>query len=161
MQAKNLMRQLPLLIPSLLLLLLAPHSYASCLEKKSLKQLDTHYEQAIRNGDTDFLSQLLKDEFIWVHSLASQTESKSDLLARVGDKNYQKPVARTSERVAVLNAGSTAVVTGYTTVEKRNGDDSTRASRYHFMRTYLLENGRCQLLASKTGKVWSSETGTL
>ncbi|WP_308363648.1 MULTISPECIES: nuclear transport factor 2 family protein [unclassified Microbulbifer] len=154
------MRHLPHLIP-ILLLFLSPHSSASCLEEKPLKQLDTRYEQALRNGDTDFLAQLLKDEFIWVHTLASQTESKSDLLTRVGDKNYQQPVARTSKEVSVLNAGNTAVITGYTTVEQRNDDNSTRAARYHFMRTYILENGQCRLLASKTGKVWSSETGPL
>jgi ketosteroid isomerase-like protein len=148
------MHHIRLFIPALLLLLSSPSLASTCLQESALKQLDHRYEQAIRSADTEFLAQLLKEEFIWVHNRAVQIESKTDLLTRLQDASYQPPKARASEEVAVRSAGSTAVLTGYTTVEQFNDDGkTTRWSRYHFMRTYILENGSCRLLAGKTVKV--------
>jgi hypothetical protein len=145
-----------------LLAVCAPAFSSSCLEAPALLKLDADYEQAVRTGDTDFLAQLLSDEFIWVHNLAVEIETKPVLLARLQKAGYKQPKARTSENLTVRRLDNTAIVTGYTTVEQFNPDgETTRASRYHFMRTYVLVDGQCQLLANKTVKVWSSNPDDL
>lgn len=129
---------------------------ADCLESEALKALDRQYEEALRVGDPAFMEKLLLEEFVWVHNHAVSAEPKSDLVKRLGE-GHEKPLARTSEEVQVRRAGNTAVITGFTTVEKADADGSNRrANRYHFMRTYVADGEECRLLAGQTMKVWSS-----
>lgn len=55
-------------------------------------------------------------------------------------------VSRTSSDVEVRNFGSTAVVTGFTRVERPDG----AVQNYNFMRTYSVSAGDCRLLANHT-----------
>ncbi|WP_041522156.1 nuclear transport factor 2 family protein [Gilvimarinus agarilyticus] len=129
---------------------------ADCLEPKALQALDYRYEQALRTADREFLQHLLRPDFVWVHNLAVAHESKAELLSRLG-ANYQRPKSREPSEVVVLRAGDTAVIHGLSTVDKFT-DGPRHANRYRFMRTYVLHDGDCYLLAGQTMKVWSTES---
>ncbi|BFM19264.1 nuclear transport factor 2 family protein [Gilvimarinus japonicus] len=129
---------------------------ADCLDSEPLQGLDYQYEQALRVGDREFLQQLLLPYFVWVHNHAVAHESKADLLARLGP-DYQPLKSRESSEVEVIRALDTAVIHGLSTVDKFT-DGPRHANSYRFMRTYVLRDGRCRLLAGQTMKVWSTES---
>lgn len=131
---------------------------APCLPTPDLIALDTRYEDATRRGDAAFLDQLLAEDFVWVHTLASAIEDKSVILARARKPAEPAPKARTTSGVRAHILGDTVVLRGLSTVEQWNADGKTwRSNRYQFMRTYVNDNGHCKLLALQTMKVWSSE----
>nr|WP_315402071.1 nuclear transport factor 2 family protein [uncultured Duganella sp.] len=140
-----------------LLAALTPLAQAtSCLPATELIERDRQYEEALRVGDVAFLARWLADDYVWVHNLASQTEDKAAVLAR-----SRRPAvahkSRTTSDVHAHASGATVVLRGLSTVEQWNADGQTwRANRYQFMRTYVTIDGRCQLLAVQTMKVWSS-----
>ncbi len=131
---------------------------ADCLEADALKRLDGQYEDALRVGNPEFLRALLADDFVWVHNHAVEAEDKATLVGRVGE-GHEEPLARRSEEVEYRRLDSTAVLTGFTTVEKapREEGGEVRGNKYHFMRTYVAVDGHCHLLSNQTMKVWSSE----
>ena len=138
-------------------LLITPQfTLADCLAPEALKALDYQYEQALRTGDREFLQQLLRPDFVWVHNHAVAHEGKADLLARLG-ADYQPPKSRESSEVVVIRSDETAVIHGLSTVDKFT-DGPRRANSYRFMRTYVLQEGECYLLAGQTMKVWSTES---
>lgn len=141
----------------LLLLLFCPALHAAdCLAPEQLKVLDRQYEEALRNGDPEFIETLLLEDFVWVHNHASSSETKAGLIARLGE-GYEQPLARESEQVRVRQVDRTAVISGFTTVIQADPDGANRrANRYHFMRTYVAQGDNCRLLANQTMKVWSS-----
>ena len=128
---------------------------ADCLDDSPLKSLDYQYEQAIRTADIDFLAATLLPDYVWVHNHAVVYETKPMLLARLGE-GYQPPKSREQTEVSVRRAGDSAVITGYSTVDKFT-DGPRRANRYHFIRTWVKSDAGCQLLAAQTMKVWSTE----
>lgn len=129
---------------------------ADCLAPEQLKALDRQYEQALRKGDPEFMADLLAENFVWVHNHAGSRETKSVLMARLGD-GHDAPLSRESEAVEVRRLDKTAVISGFTTVTKADAEGENRqANRYHFMRTYVAQGGNCRLLANQTMKVWSS-----
>ncbi|MGV7207616.1 nuclear transport factor 2 family protein [Oxalobacteraceae bacterium A2-2] len=131
---------------------------APCLPTPELIALDTQYEDATRRGDAAFLDQLLAEDFVWVHTLASAIEDKSVILARARKPAGEPPKSRTTSGVRAHILGDTVVLRGLSTVEQWNADGKTwRSNRYQFMRTYVNDNGRCKLLALQTMKVWSSD----
>lgn len=123
---------------------------ASCLPVSELVARDRQYEEALRVGDTAFLDQLLHDNYVWVHTLATQIEDKPTLLARL------KPAptahkSRTTSEVHAHVAGDTVALRGLSTVEQWNADGkSWRINRYQFMRTYASVGGACKLVAVQT-----------
>lgn len=124
-------------------------SAAPCLPAPALIALDSKYEEALRVGDVPFLQSLLADEYVWVHSLGSQIESRSSLLARLAKPVVYK--ARFTGDVAVHVQGDTSVVRGVSTTEQWNADGTTwRTNRYQFMRTYVNVDGQCKLLSVQT-----------
>src|SRR5690554_3218526 len=130
---------------------------AKCLEPSRLKVLDAQYEEALRVEDTKFLNKLLADNYVWVHNLASDIETKPGLLKRLKDLN-KVPKARVSHDITAHRLANTVVLDGLSSVDKYNPDGKTfRTSRYRFMRTYVAHNGQCKLLSVQTMKVWSSE----
>lgn len=130
---------------------------AECLEPSRLKVLDAQYEEALRVGDTKFLKELLADDYVWVHNLASDIETKPGLLKRLKDLD-EVPKARVSHDITAHRLANTVVLDGLSSVDKYNPDGKTfRTSRYRFMRTYVAHNGQCKLLSVQTMKVWSSE----
>ncbi|MGD8175603.1 nuclear transport factor 2 family protein [Marinimicrobium sp. ARAG 43.8] len=139
--------------------LLSPFSLAAdrCLEASPLKALDHRYEEALRVGEVDFLESVLAEDYVWVHNHAVASEDKRTLLARLGE-GHETPLTRRSESVSYRRLANTAVLDGVTTVEKspRKAGEAVRVNRYHFMRTYVLVDGHCQLLSNQTMKVWSN-----
>ena len=131
---------------------------APCLPSAALIERDAQYEEALRVGDVPFLQALLADEYVWVHSLGSQIETREDILKRsVKPATIYK--ARTPSEVRAHVQGDTVVLRGLSTVEQWNADGkSFRSNRYQFMRTYVNVGGACKLLSVQTMKVWSSET---
>ncbi len=133
------------------------HAYAApCLPIADLIEHDRRYEEALRVGDVPFLQAALADDYVWVHTLASQIEGKAAVLARL-PKQASVAKSRTTAEVQGHALGDTVVLRGLSTVEQWNADGKTfRSNRYQFMRTYVSENGQCRLLAVQTMKVWSS-----
>lgn len=129
----------------------------TCLAPENLVKLDAAYENALQKGDAQFLEKLLAADFIWVHNLASQKETKEQLLTRI--KNLEdQPKSRRAHDLSLQRLGKTVVLQGLSSVEKWNPDGQTfRTSRYQFMRTYVEHRGECKLLAIQTMKVWSSD----
>lgn len=122
---------------------------APCLPTDALVKLDSQYEEALRVGDVAFLRSLLADQYVWVHTLGTQIESRDILLARL-----EKPVvykARSTADVHVHVQGETSVVRGVSTTEQWNADGLTfRSNRYQYMRTYVNVAGQCKLLSVQT-----------
>lgn len=122
---------------------------APCLPAVALIEHDRRYEAALRGGDVAFLRAALADDYVWVHSLGSQIETKAALLDRL-----QRPApfkSRTTSDVHAHVQGNTVVLRGLSTVEQWNADGATfRTNRYQFMRTYVNVDGQCKLLAVQT-----------
>ena len=130
----------------------------SCLSESALRAIDQAYEEALRTGDRAYLQKLLATNFIWVHNLAVTIESRPVLLARL-EVSEEIPIARTTSDVSLHRLANTVVLSGLSSVEKRNSDGKTsRISRYRFIRTYVKNGNDCQLLAVQTMKVWSSDS---
>ena len=133
---------------------------APCLPMPDLIQRDQQYEEALRVGDVAFLQAWLAEDYVWVHSLASQIETKTMVLAR-SEHPAVVHKSRTTSEVHGHILGDTVVLRGLNTVEQWNADGKTwRSNRYQFIRTYVNVGGACKLLANQTMKVWSSETKT-
>lgn len=129
---------------------------APCLPVPALIALDARYEEALGSGDVAFLRDVLADDYVWVHSLASSVDTKAAVLARV----KARPVvfkARTTSEVQAHALGGSVVLRGLSSVEQWNADGKTwRTNRYQFMRTWVNVDGACKLLSVQTMKVWSS-----
>lgn len=131
---------------------------APCLSTDALIARDSQYEEALRVGDVPFLRELLADDYVWVHTLGSQVETKAVILAR-SEKPATIYKARTTSDVHAHIQGDTVVLRGLSTVDQWNADGKTfRSNRYQFVRTYVNAGGACKLLAVQTMKVWSSES---
>ena len=120
----------------------------NCLDAERLKTLDQAWEMALLKNDVEFLKSTLAENFIWVHSQASLTDSKESLLKRAsnpGQGATGNTRSRTSSDVRVIVNGSTAVVTGFTLVDR-----GPTPTKYHFMRTYAEVDGHCLLVANQT-----------
>jgi ketosteroid isomerase-like protein len=124
-------------------------SAAPCLPVEALIARDAQYEEALRVGDLPFLQTLLADDYVWVHTLGSQVETRASLLQRL-----EKPVIYKSRSTSEVHAhvqGDTVVLRGVSTTEQWNADRQTsRSNRYQFMRTYVNVAGACKLLSVQT-----------
>jgi ketosteroid isomerase-like protein len=130
---------------------------APCLSATALIERDSQYEEALRVGDVAFLQNWLADDYVWVHTLAAQIETKAVILERAA-KHADIPKSRTTSDVHAHALGDTIVLRGLSTVDQWNADGKTwRSNRYQFMRTYANAGGSCKLLSNQTMKVWSSE----
>jgi hypothetical protein len=128
---------------------------SSCIDPAEIRQTDRRYEESLVQGDHAFLDGLLADEFIWVHNHAGSTDSKESLLQRIKTSRHgSSSKSRNSTDVVVRRKGNAAVVSGFTTVVRpdeyveRTG--GLKSAKYHFMRTYVLVDGKCVLLANHT-----------
>lgn len=129
----------------------------SCLPAEALFARDARYEEATRVGDAAFLNELLANDFVWVHNLASAIEDKTVIIKRA-QKPAEIPKARTTSDLHAHVLDNTVVLRGISSVDKWNPDGKTwRTSRYQFQRTYVSTAKGCKLLAVQTMKVWSSD----
>lgn len=128
-----------------------------CLQDKNLQRLDQQYEEALRVGDTNFLNELLAEDFVWVHNLEADIENKKELLTRLQQQLDQVQTRRSSD-ITFHRLDKTAVLSGISSVEKLNADGETvRVSRYRFLRTYVASGKQCRLLAVQTMKLSTSD----
>jgi ketosteroid isomerase-like protein len=117
-------------------------------QTKDLIALDLAWERALLTSDVTFLEKVLADDFVWVHNHASLIDGKKEAVARAkriqaGEPDNTKN--RTSRDQKVVTLGETAVVSGYTVVDR-----GPSPVTYHFMRTYVMVGGEFKLLANHT-----------
>lgn len=129
--------------------------HAQSPQETQLIKLDLAWEKALLNSDVAFLEDLLADNFVWVHNHASLIDGKSEVVTRA--KNIQAGQAdntqgRASREQKVVFLGETAVVSGYTVVDRPPSPVT-----YHFMRTYAKVKGQYKLLANHTMAVPDEE----
>ncbi len=142
------MKKLSLLIILIAFSLTSIVAQVSCLDSEQLKSLDLKWEQALLESDISVFESLLAEEFIWVHNHAGLIDSKAGLIERASDKNFGatgNPKSRISNDVQTVILGSTAVVSGFTIVDR-----GPNPVTYHFMRTYSEIDGNCFLIANHT-----------
>jgi Domain of unknown function (DUF4440) len=126
-----------------------PALAAACLPADALVERDRQYEAALATGNVAFLREALADEYVWVHTLGSEIETKGVLLARMAKPTRFR--SRTTEGVQVRALGDATVLHGVSVVEQWNADGATfRTNRYQFMRTWVNVDGQCRLLAGQT-----------
>jgi len=130
---------------------LAMKSFAfDCKNEEQLHLLDQAYETAILESDVTTLDKVLDDQYTWVHNRVSAIESKQDLIARVTNPSYSKPLSRTPNFQSTYKQDRTWVVTGLSEVNSAKplatDPDNIRSNRYFFMRTYVRSGKSCRLL---------------
>ena len=135
-------------LPLLLTLLLIAFSSFGQTTQEQLVELDKGWERALLNSEVAFLDKLLAEEFIWVHNHATQIDGKEEALdrakkIRAGQQDDTKNRSPRDHQVVLL--GQTAVVTGFTVVDR-----GPQPTTYHFMRTYALVDGKWKLIANHT-----------
>ncbi|WP_169315451.1 nuclear transport factor 2 family protein [Catenovulum agarivorans] len=147
---------------SFLLMLLSPASFAAqCNNQQQVSALDNNFELAIKNANSNFLQQVLADNFIWVHNLKSMTETKTSLLKRLAADNYETPVQRTSVIEHFIQGQDTWSVMGISHVYKLRpteaDENNIRHYQYYFSRSYQQIDGKCKLLSSMTMKIHTED----
>ena len=121
----------------------------ACLPTDALVERDRQYEAALGSGNAAFLREALADDYVWVHTLGSEIETKPVLLARMAKPTRFK--SRTTGDVQARTLGDTTVLHGISVVEQWNADGQTfKTNRYQFMRTWVNVDGQCRLLAVQT-----------
>ena len=135
-------------LPLLLALFLIAFSSLGQTTQEQLVELDKGWERALLNSEVEFLKNLLAEEFIWVHNHASLIDGKEEALnrakkIRAGQQDDTRNRSPRDHQVVVLE--QTAVVSGYTMVDR-----GPQPTTYHFMRTYVLVDGKWKLLANHT-----------
>jgi ketosteroid isomerase-like protein len=135
-------------LPLFLTLLLSTFSSLAQTTQEQLVELDKGWEKALLNSEVAILEELLAEEFIWVHNHASLIDGKAETLSRAkriraGQQDDTRNRSAREHQVVLL--GQTAVVTGFTLVDR-----GPQPTNYHFMRTYALVEGKWELLANHT-----------
>jgi ketosteroid isomerase-like protein len=129
---------------------------APCLATADLVERDRQYEDALRAGNVQFLRSALADDYVWVHTLGTQVETRPVLLARMDKPTGFK--SRTTTDVQARALGDTVVLHGISVVEQWNPDGKTfKTNRYQFIRTWVNADGRCQLLGVQTMNISSKQ----
>lgn len=148
---------MPKKMHTLLFLLFFPFAFlhAQTPEESKLIKLDLAWEKALLDSDAAFLENILAENFVWVHNHASLIDGKPEVVSRA--KKIQAGQAdntqgRVSREQKVIFLGETAVVSGFTVVDRPPSPVT-----YHFMRTYAKVNGRYKLLANHTMAVPDDE----
>ena len=120
----------------------------SCMTEANIKALDAQWEEALLHPDPDFLESILAENFIWVHNHYSMVDTKK---STVESRKRQKAnggsniKSRTQSDVKVAITGNTAIVTGFTEVDR-----PVDPAKYQFLRTYVEVNGKCLLIGNHT-----------
>ncbi|TDQ15055.1 uncharacterized protein DUF4440 [Algoriphagus boseongensis] len=137
-----------LFLSFLLAISLTTLSFAQNSEKENLIKLDLGWEKALLDSDVEFLENLLSDDFIWVHNHAGLIDGKPQVVAsakRIQSGQAITTKSRTSRDHQVVILENTAIVTGYTLVDR-----APSPTLYNFMRTYVKTNSGYRLLGNHT-----------
>ncbi|PZX51966.1 nuclear transport factor 2 family protein [Algoriphagus chordae] len=139
---------------SIFIILLGFVSYFSasaqqtCMTVTSIKALDAQWEEKNLNPDPEFFKSILTDNFIWVHNHVSSVDDKESVIKRA-ERQIANEGSNTRSRiqsdVEVAITGNTAIVTGYTIVDR-----GPTPIKYNFMRTYIEIDGKCFLAGNHT-----------
>ncbi|MFC3415626.1 nuclear transport factor 2 family protein [Algoriphagus hitonicola] len=130
------------------LLLIFSFPVLSQTDSQKLLELDLAWEKALLESDVAFLENILAEDFIWVHDHASLTDGKKEVVnqaKKIQNGQEQTTRNRLSSDQKVVILGQTAIVTGYTIVDR--GPSPTT---YNFMRTYTKIDGEFKLFANHT-----------
>lgn len=150
----TLPEKLHLMKPFSLILLLTIFTFLSacaqqtCMTEANIRSLDAQWEEAILHPNSDFMESLLAENFIWVHNHYSMVDTKK---TAIESRRRQKAnggsniKSRTQSDVKVMITGNTAIVTGFTMVDR-----PVNPAKYHFMRTYVEIDGKCLLVGNHT-----------
>lgn len=116
--------------------------------EQQILSLDQSWENALLDSDVSFLENLVAEDFVWVHNHAGLIDGKEAVIARAkriqaGQKDDTRNRTSRDQQVVVL--GSTAVVSGYTVVDR-----GPTPVTYHFMRSYAFADGQWKLLGNHT-----------
>jgi len=120
----------------------------SCMTVENIKALDAQWEEKNLNPDPEFFKRVLADDFVWVHNHASMIDTKTSTVERAERQAANEGSdtrSRIQSEVKVAITGNTAIVTGFTIVDR-----GPTPTRYHFMRTYVEVNGTCFLTGNHT-----------
>ena len=116
---------------------------------EELLRIDQGWEKALLESNVKFLEELVSEKFVWVHNHATQIDGKEAAVGRAkriqAGQQQNDTRNRTSRDQQVVILGQTAVVSGFTVVDR--GPSPTT---YHFMRTYAWTEGRWKLLGNHT-----------
>lgn len=127
-------------------------SDGSCLQEASVVALDAGWERAYLDRDYGHLEKLLAEDFVWVHTHASQVDSKQDVLRTVSAPGEWNMISREQSDIEVRILDHTAVVIGFNVVTRPGS-----STRYAFMRTYVKSGDDCVLLANQTMAIPAAE----
>tara|TARA_R110002020_G_scaffold389313_1_gene600003 strand:+ start:274 stop:723 length:450 start_codon:yes stop_codon:yes gene_type:complete len=120
----------------------------TCMTEASIKALDAQWESNNLNPDPEFFKEILAENFVWVHNHSSMIDTKDAVVKRTENQAKNGTTntrSRTQSEVKVAITGNTAIVTGYTIVDR-----GPTPTRYHFMRTYVEIDGKCLLVGNHT-----------
>jgi ketosteroid isomerase-like protein len=149
------LKSLSLLILLFCITYFAASAQQSCMTVENIKALDAKWEEANLNPDPEFMESLLAENFIWVHNHYSSVDSKESVVRKAknqkanGNNNTK---SRVQKDVKVVITGNTAIVTGFTYVDR-----AVDPANYHFMRTYVEIDGKCLLAGNHTMAVPEEE----
>jgi len=136
-------------IAFLFLLLFSSLAIQAQNSESQLIELDKGWEKALFESNVQFLDDLVSEKFVWVHNHATLIDGKEAVLNRArkiqAGQQQNDTRNRTSRDQQVVILGQTAVVSGFTVVDR--GPSPTT---YHFMRTYSWTEGRWKLLGNHT-----------
>jgi ketosteroid isomerase-like protein len=114
------------------------------------------HESAIEKADLDALRSILHQNFTWIHDKANKIQTSADevvdFFSALWKKSGQRGNAsRTLVHDQVLIEGDTAVVYGLITVNRDSSaaakSGKKRESKFSYIKTFVLADGRIQLLA--------------
>lgn len=127
----------------------------TCMTESSIKTLDAQWEANNLKPDPAFFKNTLAENFVWIHNHASMIDTKEAVVKRMENQaasGTSNTRSRTQSEVKVAITGSTAIVTGFTVVDR-----GPTPTRYHFMRTYVEIDGKCLLIGNHTMAVPEGE----
>ncbi|WP_339753243.1 nuclear transport factor 2 family protein [Algoriphagus aquimarinus] len=120
----------------------------TCMTEASIKALDAQWEEKNLNPEPEFFKNILSDNFTWIHNHVSSVDNKESVVKRAERQvanDGSNTRSRIQSEVKVAITGKTAIVTGYTIVDR-----GPTPIKYHFMRTYVEVDGKCLLVGNHT-----------
>lgn len=127
---------------------LSASAQQTCMTVENIKALDAKWEEANLHPNPEFMEANLAQEFVWVHNHASMIDTKESTVKRAFNQKANgtsNTKSRNQSEVKVAISGNTAIVTGFTLVDR-----GPTPTNYHFMRTYVEKDGKCLLVGNHT-----------